>query len=435
MRAVDLIAKKRDGMELTREEIAFFVRGFSEGSIPDYQVSAWAMAVTLKGMTEEETAYLTEAMIDSGDRLDLSEAVPFAVDKHSTGGVGDKTSLAVLPLVAANGVPVGKMSGKGLSFTGGTLDKMESIPGYRIDLTKSEFVDQLKEIGIVLSGQTHDLAPADGKLYALRDVTGTVPSVPLIVASVMSKKIAAGGDGIVLDVKVGLGAFMQTVEKAIELAEVMVSIGKNFNKKCVALISDMNQPLGSAVGNSLEVKEAIQTLRGEGPADFVEHCIVVAAHMLVVAGRSEEFEAAKELCAKAMSDGSGLDKFRTLVRAQGGDVAYVDDVTRLPAARYIESVTAQEGGYLSQVHAREVGLSAMLLGAGRQNKDDPVDHSVGVEVHKKVGDRIQKGDRLFTIHANDEALISEISERLRRACQFSNREIEPLPLFYNTVTC
>lgn len=435
MRAVDLIAKKRDGKELTREEIAYFVHGFSEGVIPDYQVSAWAMAVTLKGMTEGETAYLTEAMIDSGESLDLSGVVPFAVDKHSTGGVGDKTSLVVLPLVVANGVPVGKMSGKGLSFTGGTLDKMESIPGFRIDLSKEEFLDQLRGIGIVLSGQTHDLAPADGKLYALRDVTGTVPSVPLIVASVMSKKIAAGGDGIVLDVKVGLGAFMQTVEKAIELAEAMVSIGRNFNKKCVALISDMNQPLGSAVGNSLEVKEAVQTLNGEGPADFVEHCIVVAAHMLVVAGRSEEFEAARELCTKAMSDGSGLDRFRKLVGAQGGDVSYVDDLGRFPPARYVETITAQERGYLSQVHAREVGLSAMLLGAGRQNKGDPVDHSVGVEVHKKVGDLVQVGDRLFTLHANDESLVSSISDRLMRACQFSKSEIQPLPLFYSTIAC
>jgi pyrimidine-nucleoside phosphorylase len=273
MRAVDLIVKKRDGEELTREEIFFFVRGFSEGNIPDYQASAWAMAVLIKGMTERETTDLTEAIIDSGERLDLSSAVPFAVDKHSTGGVGDKTTLVVLPIVTANGVPVGKMSGKGLSFTGGTLDKMESFPGYRIDLTKDEFIMQLKDDGIVLSGQTLDLAPADGKLYALRDVTGTVPSLPLIVASIMSKKIAAGADGIVLDVKVGLGAFMQTVEEAVVLAESMVNIGNRFGKKSCALISDMNQPLGNAVGNVLEVKEAIRTLKGGGPDDFIEHSL------------------------------------------------------------------------------------------------------------------------------------------------------------------
>lgn len=435
MRTVDIIAKKRDGNELTREEIAYFVRGFSEGTIPDYQVSAWAMAVTLKGMTEEETSYLTQAMIDSGETLDLSEVVPFAVDKHSTGGVGDKTSLVVLPLVVANGVPVGKMSGKGLSFTGGTLDKMESIPGYRIDLSRDEFLDQLKEIGIVLTGQTHDLAPADGKLYALRDVTGTVPSIPLIVASVMSKKIAAGGDGIVLDVKVGLGAFMRSVEEASELAESMVSIGRSFNKRCVALISDMNQPLGKAVGNSIEVEEAVRTLRGEGPEDFVEHCIVVAAHMLVVAGRCEELIAARELCSKAIADGSGMEKFRTLVQAQGGDVSYVDDLSRLPSAQYVETLKAWETGYLSQVDAHEVGICAMMLGAGRENKGDPIDHAVGIEVHKKVGDRIEIGDLLFTIHANDEALIATTAERLKRACLFSKDEVEPLPLIYKTIAC
>jgi pyrimidine-nucleoside phosphorylase len=434
MRAVDLIVKKRDGYELTREEIFFFVQGFSVGNIPDYQASAWAMAITLKGMTERETTDLTEAMIDSGDRLDLSGVVPFAVDKHSTGGVGDKTTLVVLPIVTANGVPVGKMSGKGLSFTGGTLDKMESFPGYRINLTRDQFLRQLKEIGIVLSGQTLDLAPADGQLYALRDVTGTVPSVPLIVASVMSKKIAAGAEGIVLDVKVGFGSFMQTVEEAVELAETMVNIGKRFGKSAAALISDMNQPLGNAVGNVIEVKEAIQALKGGGPEDFVEHSLTVAAHMLMLAGRTDDLEEAKALGAKTLKDGSGLDKFRTLVRAQGGDAKFVDDEEKFPTARFIETVLSWESGYIGEVHAREIGLSAMELGAGREKKGDPVDHSVGIIVHKNVGQLVEKGAPLFTIHANDESLLTNSIERVKNAFQISKSQVGELPLFYRTIT-
>jgi pyrimidine-nucleoside phosphorylase len=359
MRAVDIIAKKRDGDELTREEIFFFVLGFNGGTIPDYQASAWAMAVTLNGMSERETADLTEAMVNSGDQLNLSGVCDFAVDKHSTGGVGDKTTLVVLPIVTANGVPVGKMSGKGLSFTGGTLDKMESFPGYRIDLSKDEFVTQLRDSGIVLSGQTAALAPADGRLYALRDVTGTVRSIPLIVASVMSKKIAAGADGIVLDVKAGSGAFMQSVDEANDLAEYMVKIGSSSDKLVTAVISDMNQPLGNAVGNILEVIEAIDTLKGGGPADFVEHSMVIAAHMLVLAGRADNFDAAKELSASSLQNGSGLEKFRMLVRAQGGDDSYIDNTDRFPVARLIETVHAKENGFVSEVHAREIGLSAM----------------------------------------------------------------------------
>ena len=434
MRAVDLIVKKRDGEELTREEIFFFVRGFSEGNIPDYQASAWAMAVLIKGMTERETTDLTEAIIDSGERLDLSSAVPFAVDKHSTGGVGDKTTLVVLPIVTAIGVPVGKMSGKGLSFTGGTLDKMESFPGYRIDLTTDEFIMQLKNDGIVLSGQTLDLAPADGKLYALRDVTGTVPSLPLIVASIMSKKIAAGADGIVLDVKVGLGAFMQTVEEAVVLAESMVNIGNRFGKKSCALISDMNQPLGNAVGNVLEVKEAIRTLKGGGPDDFIEHSLTIAAHMLVLAGRTDDIDEAKALGTQSLQDGTGLDKFRTLVQAQGGEAQFVDDEERFPTARFIETVSSWESGYVSEVHAREVGLSAMSLGAGRENKGDSIDHTVGIVVHKKVGKLVEEGEPLFTIHANEEKLLKSSIERVKNAYKISKSEVDELPLFYRTIT-
>jgi pyrimidine-nucleoside phosphorylase len=434
MRAVDIIAKKRDGDELTREEIFFFVLGFNGGTIPDYQASAWAMAVTLNGMSERETADLTEAMVNSGDQLNLSGVCDFAVDKHSTGGVGDKTTLVVLPIVTANGVPVGKMSGKGLSFTGGTLDKMESFPGYRIDLSKDEFVTQLRDSGIVLSGQTAALAPADGRLYALRDVTGTVRSIPLIVASVMSKKIAAGADGIVLDVKAGSGAFMQSVDEANDLAEYMVKIGSSSDKLVTAVISDMNQPLGNAVGNILEVIEAIDTLKGGGPADFVEHSIVIAAHMLVLAGRADNFDAAKELSASSLQNGSGLEKFRMLVRAQGGDDSYIDNTDRFPVARLIETVHAKENGFVSEVHAREIGLSAMTLGAGRESKGDPIDHSVGIIVHKKVGDSVAEGDPLFTIHANDEVHLSNAIERVRKAYKFSKTEVEELPLFYRTIS-
>ena len=411
MRAVDLIVKKRNGYEMTREEIFFFLRGFSEGTIPDYQVSAWAMAVVLKGMSERETGDLTEAMIESGEQLDLSGVVPFAVDKHSTGGVGDKTTLVVLPIVTANGIPVGKMSGKGLSFTGGTLDKMESFPGYRIELTKDEFLKQLKEIGIVLSGQTADLAPA-----------------------VMSKKISAGAQGIVLDVKVGLGAFMKTIDEATELAERMIDIGTRFGKKVTVLISDMNQPLGNAVGNILEVREAIDTLKGGGPDDFSEHSLVVAAHMLVLAGRSTDVDEAKAKCARSLEDGSGLEKFRTLIRAQGGDDQYLDNPDMIPTASYVETVDSWESGFIREVHAREIGLSAMRLGAGRESKGDPIDHSVGIVVHKKVGHKVEENEALFTIHANDQQSLNNAIERTKKAFKFSKSQVDELPLFYRTIT-
>jgi pyrimidine-nucleoside phosphorylase len=338
MRAVDVISKKRDGGELTTEEIEFFISGFTRNEIPDYQAAAWAMAVLIKGMTPRESTDLTMAMVASGEQLDLTGVVPFAVDKHSTGGVGDKTTLVVEPIVAASGVPVGKMSGHGLGFSGGTLDKMESFPDFRTDLTIEEFKRQLTEVGLVLTGQTADLAPADGKLYALRDVTGTTPSVPLIASSVMSKKIAAGAQAMVLDVKAGVGAFMKTLEQAEELAELMVDIGDRANRRVVALIADMNQPLGNAVGNALEVREAIDTLGGKGPPDFVEHCLEVAGHMLRLAGKSEDLDAAKEVASATISDGSALLKFRELVEAQGGDGKFVDEPERLPVAKHSKTV-------------------------------------------------------------------------------------------------
>ena len=430
MRVVDIIINKRDKKSLTTEEIEFFVRGFTNGDIPDYQASAFAMAVLLNGMTPTETADLTLAMARSGQMLDLSEVVDVAVDKHSSGGVGDKTSISVMPMVVACGLPVGKMSGRGLGFSGGTLDKLESIPGYRVDLTTDEFKKQLKEKGIVLTGQSLDLAPADGKMYALRDVTGTVPSTPLIASSIMCKKIAAGAQAIVLDVKTGLGAFMQTLDEARELAGLMVDIGSLAGRKTVALLSDMNQPLGAAVGNALEVIEAIETLRGGGPVDFREHCLHVAAHMLVLGQRAKDLAEGRAMAEKSITDGSALEKLRVLVQAQGGDASYVDDVSKFERAKYVEVVNAPRSGFISQVHARIVGEASVALGAGRSKKGDPVDHAVGFVTHKKVGDKVQEGEPLFEIHANDEAKLAEARVEVLSAYRFNDESVPPLPLFY-----
>ncbi len=434
MRAVDIIIKKRDRAELTGDEIDFFIDGLTHGSIPDYQASAWAMAVLLNGMTERETTDLTLAMAHSGETLDLTGVVPIAVDKHSTGGVGDKTTLVVEPIVASCGLPVGKMSGRGLGFSGGTLDKMESIPGYRTNLTREEFLHQLKQIGLVLTGQSGDLAPADGKLYALRDVTGTVPSIPLIASSIMSKKIAAGAQAIVLDVKVGVGAFMETLEDARRLAALMVAIGRLSGRKTVALLSDMNQPLGEAVGDALEVREAIDTLHGSGPADFREHCLIVASHMLNLGQKAPNLQFARQMAEEALESGQAWTLFRQLVHAQGGDLAYVDDPERLPRAALVETVSAARAGYLSGINAREAGKTSVELGAGRARKEDPIEHSVGIVIHHKVGDRVEKGQPLFTIHANDPAKLKKARARLLAAHQWSDSPCDPLPLFYQVVS-
>lgn len=430
MRAVDIIIKKRDKGHLTAQEIDFFVRGFTNGDIPDYQASAFAMAVMLNGMTNFETTDLTLSMARSGQVLDLSKIVDVAVDKHSSGGVGDKTSISVMPMVAACGLPVGKMSGRGLGFSGGTLDKLESVPGYRVNLTTEEFKTQLKEKGIVLTGQSLDLAPADGKMYALRDVTGTVPSMPLIASSIMCKKIAAGATAIVLDVKVGLGAFMQTLEEGRELAELMVDIGRLAGRKTVALLSDMNQPLGSAVGNALEMIEAIETLRGKGPADFVEHCLHVAAHVLLIGGRAKDLEEGRAMAEKSIKDGSALDKLRLLVSAQGGDVSYVDDTSKFERAKFVEAVKAPRSGFISQVNARTVGEASVALGAGRAKKGDPIDYAVGFLILKKVGDEVREGEPICEIHANSEAKLKHAHEAILSAFQFSEELVPPLPLFY-----
>ena len=433
MRAVDVIIKKRDGGELTAEEIEFFVQGYVRGEIPDYQAAAWLMAVFLRGMTDRETRDLTLSMARSGDMLDLKDVAPIVVDKHSSGGVGDKVSLVVVPTVAACGLPVGKMTGRGLGFSGGTVDKLESIPGYRTDLSVPEFKEQLARIGLVLTGQSADLAPADRKLYALRDVTGTVPSMPLIVSSIMSKKIAAGADAILLDVKVGSGAFMKTVEEAVQLAEEMVRIGTQLGRRMRALISDMNQPLGWAVGNGLEVREAIDTLHEGGPADLREHCLVVAAEMLVLGGRAASSAEGMEMAAEAISSGRAWQKSRAMVEAQGGDVAVIEDPDRLPQARLVEPVPAPADGYLQRVNAAEVGLAVVDLGGGRAKKGDPIDHAVGVVTHYKVGDEVQKGTPLFTIYANDEDRLAAARERLLAAHTIGPEPVEPLPLFYQRI--
>jgi len=433
MRAVDIIIKKRDREELTRDEIEFFIQGYGKGEIPDYQAAAWAMAVVLNGMTPRETTDLTLAIAGSGETLDLSQIVPIAVDKHSTGGVGDKTTLVVEPVVAACGLAVGKMSGRGLGFSGGTLDKMESIPGFRTDLTTEEFLEQLKSIGLVLTGQTADLAPADGKLYALRDVTGTVQSIPLIASSVMSKKIAAGAQAIVLDVKAGLGAFMENLDEAQRLAELMVSIAGLAKRKAVALLSDMNQPLGNAVGNILELKEALDTLHGGGPVDFREHCLVVAGHMLALGGQAASEIQGKQLAQQALEDGRGWERFKMLVAAQGGEVSYIENPEQFPAAPLVETVPSPLSGYLAGIHARIIGETAVLLGAGRSKKGDRIDHRVGIIIHHKVGEYVEQGDPLFTIHANSTEVLENAREALLAAHTWSDHPVKPLPLFYGVV--
>jgi len=430
MRAVDIIIKKRDKGELTLAEVEYFIKSFISGEVADYQASALLMAIVLNGMTPRETTDLTLAMANSGHMLDLSDVVDLAVDKHSSGGVGDKTSLAVLPMVAACGLPVGKMSGRGLGFSGGTLDKLESIPGYRVDLTTEEFKHQLKEKGIVLTGQSLDLAPADGKLYALRDVTGTVQSIPLIASSIMCKKLASGAQAILLDVKTGLGAFMETLEEARQLADLMVDIGQLAGREVVALLSDMNQPLGYAVGNSLEVMEAIETLRDNGPEDFLEHCLHVSAHMLVLGKRANDLVEGRAMAEKSIAAGSAFEKFRVLVEAQGGDVSYADDTSKFPRAKYVEVVESPRNGYLAQIQARSVGEAAVALGAGRARKSDPIDHAVGFVIHHKVGDQVEKGEPLFTIYANDQAKLTEAREAVLFAHAFSEEQVERLPLFY-----
>jgi len=434
MRAIDIIARKRDGMALNAEEIDFFVQGFTRGTIPDYQAAAWLMTIFLRNMDRQETIDLTMAMARSGKQLDLKDISSFVVDKHSTGGVGDKTTLVVAPLVAAAGVSVGKMSGRGLGFTGGTLDKLESIPGFRSDLTEDEFRGQLASIGIVVSGQSSDLAPADGRLYSLRDATATVGSLPLIASSIMSKKIAAGANGIVLDVKVGQGAFMRTEEDALALASLMVAIGKRVGRKVRAVISDMNQPLGNTVGNALELKEALDTLHGRGPDDFRRHCLTVAGQMLQLAGRALDGAEAETLLEDLIRSRQALQKFREWIAAQHGELEPVDDPELLPAARFQREIPAPRTGFVAGLNAREVGLTSMLLGGGRAKKGDAIDHGVGIVLQAKVGDHVIEGNPLLIIHANDEAKLAGARQRLLSAYEWSDEEVSPLLLLHQMVS-
>ncbi len=438
-RMVDIIEAKRDGEELTAEQIAWFVRGVTAGEIPDYQAAALLMAIYFQDMSGQETVDLTMAMARSGDELDLHDVADFVVDKHSSGGVGDKTTLVVQPLVAACGVPVGKMSGRGLGPSGGTLDKMESVRGWSPDLTLEQFKRQLAEIGLVLAGQTADLAPADGKLYALRDVTGTVASTPLIAASIMSKKLAGGADAIVLDVKSGSGAFMPTEEAARRLGEIMVQIGADAGRQMVALISDMNQPLGYAVGNALEVKEAIATLRGEAvagvqaPTDFWTHCLEVAGHMLVLAGKASTLEEGRALATEARDDGRALEKFRQMVVAQGGSVEQVDDPSTLPQAPHTGPVVAPRDGYVGAMDAAALGWAVVRLGGGREQKGQAIDPAVGFVMPVEVGDYLHAGEELATIHAADEAALAAAREAILTAITWSDEPVDALPHFYGTL--
>ncbi|MCA9969578.1 MAG: thymidine phosphorylase, partial [Anaerolineales bacterium] len=420
MRMIDLIEKKRDGHALSTAEIEWFVHACTADAVPDYQVAALLMAIYFQGMDRRETVDLTLAMARSGEQLDLHDVAPFVVDKHSSGGVGDKTTLVVQPLVAAAGIPVGKMSGRGLGSSGGTLDKMESIDGWHFDMSLAQFKRQLADVGLVLAGQTAELAPADGKLYALRDVTGTVASVPLIAASIMSKKLASGADAIVLDVKTGSGAFMPTVEAARALARVMVDIGKDAGRQTVALISDMNQPLGHAVGNALEVKEAIDTLHGRGPAGFWAHCLDVAAQMILLAGKAETLAAARARATAVRDSGAAWEKFRQLVSAQGGDVRQVDDPARLPRAAHVAPLTAPRDGWLAAVDTAAIGWASVHLGGGRMAKQDPIDYAVGLLLPIKIGAAVRAGDDIGAVHANDPDRLAQAQTEILAALTWSD---------------
>lgn len=433
MRAVELIEKKKRGGEHTPEELDWLIDAYMRDEVPDYQMAAWLMAVWFRGMTSPETAALTMAMVRSGQRIDLSGVAPFVVDKHSTGGVGDKTSLAVVPLVAACSVPVAKMSGRGLGFSGGTLDKLESIPGLTVDLSKERFIEQVRRHGLVIAGQSADLAPADGKLYALRDVTATVDCIPLIASSVMSKKIAAGAHGVVLDVKVGRGAFMKDLASARTLAKEMTRIGRAAGMRTVAVLSSMEQPLGRAVGNALEVREAIETLRGHGPPDFIELCLTVGSEMLLMAGRASTVEEARCRLQQAIASGAGLARLREMVQAQGGDPGVIDDPHRLPRARLTEPVAAPQDGYLAAIDAEEIGLTAVQMGAGRAIKGQPIDHAVGLVFHAKVGSRLRRGDLICELHLNDAALTEPVRQRVLAACTWSEDSVAPPPLILGII--
>ncbi|MDT3427534.1 pyrimidine-nucleoside phosphorylase [Paenibacillus forsythiae] len=436
MRAVDIIQKKRDGRELTSEEISFLIQGYTRGEIPDYQMSAWAMAVYFRGMNARETGDLTLEMAKSGDQVDLGPIAGVKVDKHSTGGVGDKTTVVLAPLVAAAGVPVAKMSGRGLGHTGGTLDKLESISGFSVEMDRERFFAQVGEIGAAVIGQSGNITPADKKLYALRDVTATVESIPLIASSVMSKKIAAGADAIVLDVKTGSGAFMKTLEDSIKLAQAMVDIGTQLGRNTVAVISDMDQPLGYGIGNALEVKEGIETLRGQGPKDLTEVCLILGSQMLVLGGKAKDTEEARKILEEHIADGSALEKLKAIVAAQGGDVSQIESPSALPAARKQVEVKAAADGHIEAIQAEAIGVAAMLLGAGRETKESVIDLAVGIVLAKKVGDAVSAGDTLAVLHISDASgdKVKEAEDKVLEAYRITAQPVTPPPLVYAIVT-
>ena len=434
MRMYDIIMKKRDGGELSKEEIEYFVYNYTKGNIPDYQASALLMAIYFKKMNKRETADLTMAMVNSGETIDLTSINGIKVDKHSTGGVGDKTSLVLGPMVAACEVPVAKMSGRGLGYTGGTIDKLESIKGFSVEMTMDKFIENVNTVGLSIVGQTGNLVPADKKIYALRDVTATVDNISLIASSIMSKKIASGTDAIVLDVKCGSGAFMKNKDDAFELGQEMVDIGTALNRKTVAVISDMDEPLGFAVGNALEIIEVIETLKGNGPRDLVQLCLSLGSHMLILGGKAQNPYEAEKLLKNIIENGLALKKFKEFVMAQGGDPSFIDNTNLMPSAKYIYEVKSDREGFVEKIIADEIGIASLMLGAGRETKDSKIDLGVGIVLNKKVGDPVSKGEVLAKIYANAEDKIAPCNEKVINSFIISDKAIKNKKLIYGVVS-
>lgn len=433
MRIYDIIKKKRDGIELSTEEINYFVQNYTLGNIPDYQISALLMAIYFNKMNKRETLDLTKAMINSGEKVDLSQIKGIKVDKHSTGGVGDKTTIALGPMVAACGVPFVKMSGRGLGHTGGTLDKLESIENFNVEIKKDDFINNVNSINIAICSQTANITPADKKLYALRDVTATVENISLIASSIMSKKLAIGSDAIVLDVKVGSGAFMKDLESAIVLAKEMVDIGTGFGRETVAVLTNMDEPLGYSVGNALEVKEAIDTLLGKGPEDFVQICLALGSKLLVLAGKCQNENDAKYLLSEVIKNRKAYNKLIELIKFQGGNTRFIENIELLPKARYVLEVNSEEEGYIKSINAEEVGKCALLLGAGREVKESQIDLAAGIVLNKKVGNEVSKGDVLAYIHSNNESKAEEVKKILKNVIQISDKKVMPKKLIFGEV--
>lgn len=433
MRMFDIIEKKRDGKELSKEEIKFFIEGVTKDDIPDYQTSALLMAIYFQDMTKEERVHLTKAMVESGEQVDLSAIEGTIVDKHSTGGVGDSVTIILAPLVASVGAPVAKMSGRGLGHTGGTLDKLEAIPNFNVEIPNEKFIDIVNKTGVAVVGQSAQLTPADQKLYSIRDVTATINSLPLMAGSIMSKKIAAGTDAIVLDVKTGSGAFMKKLEDSRKLAKAMVDIGNMMGRETMAVISDMNQPLGKAVGNSLEIIESIETLRGEGPKDLTELTLTIGSKMVYLANKASSLEEARNMLEESIESGAALEKLKTLIESQGGDASVIDAPEKLPKAKYQIELQAKEAGYIKAIDANRVGVASLLLGAGRMTKDSVIDLSVGVVLQKKIGDYVNEGDTLITIHSNDKD-IAQVKNKLYSSFQMSDKKVSSPTLIYEIIT-